>query len=326
MSIAGGIHHAFERGRQAGCRTLQIFLKSSNQWKAKPLSDEDQRLYAEAQQKSGIAPVLAHSSYLINLATPDSALHLKSLASFIQELERANFLGVPALILHPGAHRGAGETAGINAVATAINHALNCVPPPVSILVENTAGQGSSLGHSFPQLAAILDRIRDAGRVGFCIDTCHLFAAGYDIRTEPGYRKTLREFDRLIGIGKIRAFHLNDCLKPLGSHVDRHTHIGQGHIGLESFRCLVNDRRFAAVPKILETPKGEDMKEDLMNLGTLRSLLRKQENPGRKQAPLAGRGLQDRCSPGAVWQTTPTWRAEARRHWVTEDGLRETAA
>jgi deoxyribonuclease-4 len=152
--------------------------------------------------------------------------------------------------------------------------------------LENTAGQGSSLGHSFQQLAAILDGIREAGRVGFCIDTCHLFSAGYDIRTKPGYRGTLREFDRLIGIGKICAFHLNDCLKPLGSHVDRHTHIGQGHIGLESFQCLVNDRRFAAVPKILETPKGEDMTEDLMNLATLRGLLLprklKPAGPGRR--------------------------------------------
>jgi deoxyribonuclease IV len=275
MSIAGGIHHAFERGRQAGCRTLQIFLKSSNQWKAKPLSDEDQKLYAQAQHRSGIAPVLAHSSYLINLATPDADLGRQSLAAFVLELERANFLGIPVLILHPGAHRGAGETAGISAVAAAINHALNCVPPPVSVLLENTAGQGSSLGHNFQQLAGILDKIRDAERVGCCIDTCHLFAAGYDIRTEPGYRKTLKEFDRLIGVGKICAFHVNDCLKPLGSRVDRHTHIGQGHLGLEPFRCLVNDSRFAAVPKILETPKGEDMKEDLMNLATLHSLLRK---------------------------------------------------
>jgi len=272
MSIAGGIHHAFERGRQAGCRALQVFLKNSNQWRGKALTNEDRRLYAAAQEESGIAPVLAHCSYLINLASPDSALRRKSLAAFAEELARARFLGIPALVLHPGAHRGAGEHAGIAAVASALNQALDRVPPPVSVLIENTAGQGSSLGHSFEQLAAILAGVRDDGRIGFCLDTCHLYAAGYDISTERGYRNVLREFDHLIGIERIRAFHVNDCRKPLGSRVDRHTHIGQGSIGLEAFRCLVNDRRFAAVPKILETPKGTDVQYDLMNLRTLRSL------------------------------------------------------
>jgi deoxyribonuclease IV len=273
MSIAGGIHLAFDRAQQAGCRTLQIFLKNSNQWQAKALTGADQRLYAEAQQKSGITPVLAHCSYLINLASPDKALRRKSLAAFVAELERAGFLGVPAVILHPGAHRGAGEAAGIAAVAAGLNQALDQVPPPVSILLENTAGQGSSLGHTFEQLAAILGSVRDGERIGFCLDTCHLFAAGYNIGTAQGYRAVLRDFDRRIGIKRIRAFHVNDCRKPLGSRVDRHTHIGQGCIGLEAFRCLVNDRRFAAVPKILETPKGDDVKFDVMNLRTLRSLV-----------------------------------------------------
>jgi deoxyribonuclease-4 len=273
MSIAGGIHCAFERGLQAGCRTLQVFLKNSNQWEARALTDEDRRLYREAQRRSGIEPVLAHTSYLINLASPDGALYRKSLAAFIEELERASFLGIPAVVLHPGAHRGAGEAAGIAAVSAALDHALNRVPPPVSILLENTAGQGSSIGRSIEQLAAILGGVTRPERIGFCLDTCHLFAAGYDITTAAGYRKTLRAFDRLIGAETIRAFHLNDCRKPLGSRVDRHTHIGQGFIGLEVFRCLVNDRRFAAVPKIIETPKGKDLKNDLMNLSTLRSLM-----------------------------------------------------
>jgi deoxyribonuclease-4 len=273
MSVAGGIHCAFERGVQAGCRTLQVFLKNNNQWKAKPLTEEDRRLYAEAQRRSGIEPVLAHAGYLINLASPDDVLHRKSLAAFVEELERANFLGIPAVILHPGAHRGAGEAAGIAAVSAALNLALDRVPPPVSILLENTAGQGSSIGHSFEQLAAILDGVTHSERIGFCLDTCHLFAAGCNISAEAGYRKTLRRFDRLIGAERIRAFHLNDCRKRLGSRVDRHTHIGQGFIGLEAFRCLVNDHRFAAVPKIIETPKGKDLKNDLMNLRTLRSLV-----------------------------------------------------
>jgi deoxyribonuclease-4 len=181
MSIAGGIHRAFERGRQAGCRALQIFLKNSNQWQGKALTHEDRRLYAAGQKESGIAPVLAHCSYLINLASPDKALRRKSLAAFV-------------------AHRGAGEAAGIATVASGLNQALDQIPPPVSILLENTAGQGSSIGHSFEQLAAILAGVRDEKRIGFCLDTCHLYAAGYDISTGRGYRKVLREFDRLIGI------------------------------------------------------------------------------------------------------------------------------
>jgi len=272
MSIAGGIHRAFERGLETGCRTMQIFLKNSNQWRGKALTDEERLKYALAKQESGIEPVLAHSSYLINLASPEPALFRRSLEAFVDELARANNLGVPALILHPGAHRGAGEAAGIAAVAAALDEALDRVPPPVCVLLENTAGQGSCLGHRFEQLAAILDLVRAGDRVGFCLDTCHAFAAGYDLRTAAGYRRMLREFDGRIGIDRIRAFHVNDCRKPLGSRVDRHTHIGRGEIGLEAFRCLINDRRFARVPKILETPKGDDAALDLMNLATLRGL------------------------------------------------------
>lgn len=273
MSIAGGIHHALERGLQAGCHTIQVFLKNSSQWHAKALTAADKEMFEAAVRRTGIAPVLAHSSYLINLATPDPALYRKSLAAFVQELERARFLGIPALILHPGAHRGAGEAAGIASVAAALDQALDRVPPPVSILLETTAGQGTSIGHRFEQLARVLDSVGNPERIGFCLDTCHIFASGYDIRTKAGYQKTIREFDRLIGVNRIRAFHVNDCLRPLGSRIDRHAHIGQGQIGLEAFRCLVNDRRFASAPKILETPKGEDMHEDLMNLETLRRLL-----------------------------------------------------
>ncbi len=274
MSIAGGIHNAFAHGERAGCRTLQVFLKNSNQWKGKALTEEDRRLYLQAGIRSGIGPVVAHCSYLINLASPDPDLNRKSLEALIEEMERANFLGIPCVILHPGAHMGAGEMKGIERVVRALNRALNRVAPPVRILLENTAGQGSSLGHRFEQLASMLDRLRGAERVGICLDTCHTFAAGYDIRTEDGYRKTMNEFDRLIGVGRISVFHVNDCRKELGSRVDRHTHIGKGHIGLEAFRCLVNERRFSRVPKILETPKGEDLKEDKMNLATLRSLVR----------------------------------------------------
>jgi len=272
MSIAGGIHNAFSHGERAGCRTLQIFLKNANQWKGRGLTEEDRSLYIEAQKRSSIGPVMAHNSYLINLASPDPFLYERSLEAFMEEMGRANFLGVPHVVLHPGAHMGAGENQGIARVAAAINRALTQVPLPVGILLENTAGQGSCLGHRFEHLAAILDRVRHPERIGVCLDTCHLFAAGYDIRSEAGYRKTILEFDRLLGVDRIRAFHVNDCKRELGARVDRHAHIGKGFIGLDAFRCLVNDRRFARVPKILETPKGKDLREDLINLAVLRSL------------------------------------------------------
>jgi deoxyribonuclease IV len=272
MSIAGGIHRAFEHGTRAGCRTLQVFLKNNSQWRGRILSDEDRELFAAAREASGIGPVVAHNSYLINPASPDPDLYRKSIEALADEMCRANFLGIGAVVLHPGAHMGAGETRGVRRVAGALNRALAMVPPPVRLLLENTAGQGSCLGHRFEHLAAILDGVRQTERVGVCLDTCHLFAAGYDIRTAEGYRRTLRSFHRLIGTERIHAFHVNDCKKELGSRVDRHAHIGHGFIGLEAFRCLVNDRRFSRVPKILETPKGKDLKEDLMNLATLRGL------------------------------------------------------
>jgi deoxyribonuclease-4 len=273
MSIAGGVHNAFAHGERAGCRTLQIFLKNNTQWRGKLLDEEDRALYLEAQARSGIGPVIAHSSYLINLASPGAALRAQSLAALVEELGRARFLGVPWLVLHPGAHMGEGSSAGVARVAAGLDRALEAVPD-AGILLENTAGQGSALGHRFEELAAIFERVRYPERLGVCFDTCHAFAAGYDISSPAGYRATLREFDRLVGTGRIRAFHVNDSKRELGCRVDRHAHIGQGRIGLEAFRCLVNDRRFAGVPKILETPKGKDLREDRMNLATLRRLVR----------------------------------------------------
>jgi deoxyribonuclease IV len=273
MSIAGGMHKAFERGKHVRCATIQIFLKNSNQWDAKPLTEQDRFLFKEAQKRSGIEPVLAHDSYLINLASPDAALYQKSLTAFVEEMKRANFLGVPCLVLHPGAHVGSGLESGIARVAKALKQALVLVEPPVSILLENIAGQGTGIGYRFEQLAAILERIRNTDRVGICLDTCHAFAAGYDIRTEEGYEATIREFDRLIGIEKILAFHVNDSKKDLGSRVDRHFHIGKGSIGLDGFRFLVNDKRFIRIPKILETPKDSGFRMDMRNLATLRSLM-----------------------------------------------------
>ena len=274
MYIAGGIHNAFAHGERAGCRTLQIFLKNSSQWRGKALTEEDRALYREAELRSGIAPVVAHSSYLINLASPVEELRARSLAALVEELERARFLGVPWLILHPGAHMGAGCEEGVARIACCLERALGSVEGPTGILLENTAGQGSCLGHRFEDLAAILDRVRDERRIGVCFDTCHAYAAGYDLRSPEGYRRTMRELERLIGTERIRAFHVNDCKRELGCRVDRHAHIGKGTMGLEGFRALVNDRRFARVPKILETPKGKELREDRMNLATLRRLVR----------------------------------------------------
>jgi deoxyribonuclease-4 len=271
VSIAGGLHKAFERGAVLQCRAIQIFLKNSNQWKSRTLTEQDQILFREARQNTVIKTVLAHDSYLINLASPDPELYRKSLDAFIEEMKRANFLGVPYLVLHPGAHVGAGISAGLSRVARALRRALDTVEPPVQILIENTAGQGSCLGHRFEHLSDLLERIH-SDRAGVCLDTCHLFAAGYDIRTGESYENTMREFDRLIGLRRIVAFHVNDSKRELGSRVDRHTHLGQGCIGLDAFRCLINDKRFASIPKILETPKGPGNDEDLMNLATLRSL------------------------------------------------------
>jgi deoxyribonuclease-4 len=273
MSIAGGVHLAFERGLRAGCLTLQLFLKNSTQWKGKALAEPERLLFKEAESRSGIRPVLAHSSYLINLASPDPVLRRKSLDAFQDEMERARLLGVPFVVLHPGSHMGAGVEQGIVRIADGLDQVLDRVGPPVMVLLENTAGQGNSIGHRFEHLAAILKSVRHTARLGVCIDTCHTFAAGYDIRTRKGYMRAVDEIDRLIGLQRVHAIHVNDCKRELGSHVDRHTHIGQGLLGLEAFRLLVNDERFAGTPKILETPKGEDLKEDMVNLATLRSLV-----------------------------------------------------
>jgi deoxyribonuclease IV len=273
MSIAGGLHKALERGRQVDCRTVQLFLKNSNQWKARLLTEEDRMLFQKAREITGIDPVVAHGSYLINLASPDSGLYEKSLEAFIEEMKRANFIGIPFLVIHPGSHTGTGTEPGIARIARALDQALGRVEPPVSILLENTAGQGSSIGSRFEELAAILEQAGNGDRIGVCFDTSHAFAAGYDLRTKPHYENTIGEFDRIIGLEKIRVFHVNDSKKELGSRVDRHFHIGKGFIGPDAFRYLVNDRRFVDIPKILETPKGPGLEEDRINLSTLHSLL-----------------------------------------------------
>ena len=272
MSIEGGLDLAAERASRAGCDVLQIFTKSSNQWKARDLGEAEVGRFRECVEREGISTVAAHDSYLINLASPEEILFRRSLDAFIIEIQRCLRLGIPYLIAHPGAHVGSGTAAGIRRIASALDEAHAAVPgKECRVLLEITAGQGSVIGSRFEEIAEILSAVRSPERLGVCFDTCHAFAAGYDIRAQAGYEATFREFDRVIGLGRLLAFHLNDSRKDLGLRVDRHEHIGRGWLGPEAFRLLVNDPRFASVPMFLETPKGPDLREDIENLAALRS-------------------------------------------------------
>lgn len=278
MSIAGGYYHAIEAAQKYRCEALQLFTKNSNQWKAKPLTDEEVAIFREKYGKSGLRLAMAHDSYLINLASPVESLFRKSIEAFVAEYERSERLGLRYLVTHPGSHIDSGEDAGLKRVAKALDEVhRRCPDFRVQVLLENTAGQGSNLGHRFEHLAKILELVADPDRIGVCLDTCHTFAAGYPLAPEREYRATIREFDRIVGLKRLQAFHLNDSLKPLGSRVDRHAHIGRGCMVLEPFRLLVNDRRFRNHPMVLETPKeeagGRDM--DAINLRVLRGLVRK---------------------------------------------------
>ena len=273
MSIAGGLHLALVRGKELGCRTIQIFTKNANQWKARELTPEEVAEFNRQKKEIQIWPVVAHDSYLINLGAPDEGRLQKSRESFLMEMQRTEVLGLPYLITHPGAHLDAGEKEGLKRIAESINWLHKRTEGfKMRILLETTAGQGTNLGYRFEHFSAIIDMIEDARRLGFCFDTCHTFAAGYDLRTRDAYDKTMEEFDRVLGLERLQVFHLNDSKKDLGSRIDRHEHIGKGTIGLDAFRFLLNDPRFTQLPKILETPKGKDMTEDRMNLAVLESL------------------------------------------------------
>jgi deoxyribonuclease-4 len=275
MSIAGSVGEALLRGRQVGCECIQIFTKSSRQWASKPYTEEEIAAFKRNQKETGISTVIAHDSYLLNLGAPDEKLRKRSVAGFIDELERCEALGVPFLVAHPGSHVGSGEDAGIRTIAKSIDEAhAACRGFKVRVALEITAGQGSNLGYSFRQMARIFDAVAENERLRLCFDTEHAFAAGYDLRDDQGYAQTMGELDECIGINRVVAFHLNDSLKPFHSRVDRHEHIGKGHLGLDAFRRVLNDPRFAGIPMCLETPKGPDLKEDLENLATLRSLFK----------------------------------------------------
>jgi deoxyribonuclease-4 len=271
MSIAGGLHLAIARGVETGCVAIQVFTKNASQWRGKTISPAEAGAFRQAWQESSIGPVIAHDSYLINLAAPDEAMWRKSIAAFVDEMERCAALGIPELVMHPGAHLGAGEEAGLLRLASAFREIFAAAPAGVTVLLENTAGQGTCLGYRFEHLAAIIEQVPE-GRFGVCLDTCHAYAAGYDLATAAGYAAVFAEFDRVIGLERLRAFHVNDCKKGLGCRVDRHEHIGQGSIGEAGFAALMQDPRFAGIPKILETPKGDDGELDRMNLALLRRL------------------------------------------------------
>ena len=274
QSIAGGVENALARGQEAGCDTIQIFVKSPNRWASKPLEQKNIAAFREAVDETGIWPVFAHSQYLINLATSDEALWNKSLDALTDDLERCEPLGLPGLVLHPGSHRGAGEEVGIARIAAALNEVHSRLPGhSAQVWLETTAGQGDHLGYTFGQLQAIVEAVREPDRLGICFDTAHAFASGYELRTREGYEATWTEFDTVLGLERLKAIHLNDSKKGLGSRVDRHEHIGQGLLGLEPFRFLLNDARFRGIPMTLETDKGPDLAEDKENLAVLRSLI-----------------------------------------------------
>ena len=275
MSIAGGVGNALLDGKKVDCEAIQIFTKSSRQWAAKPYTQEEIEQYRVNQKETGIATVIAHDSYLLNLGSPDAALRKRSIAAFIDELERCETLGVTNLVAHPGAHVGAGEAAGIKLIAQSLDDVHKACPGYTArVTLEITAGQGSNLGYRFEQIGDMIDATKESDRIRVCFDTEHAFAAGYDIRTKEGYERTFTEFDDAIGIDRLAAFHLNDSKKEFHSRVDRHEHIGKGFIGVEAFRLLMNDQRFWGLPMCLETPKGPDLKEDRENLTLLRSLIR----------------------------------------------------
>ncbi|HUT13895.1 MAG TPA: deoxyribonuclease IV [Thermoguttaceae bacterium] len=276
MSIVGGHHMAVERAHLCGCDCVQLFTKNNTQWRAKDLTAAEGRLFRDALARWGISHPIAHDSYLINLASPDRNLWRKSIDAFVEELRRAETLGIPYVVTHPGAYTTSSEARGLRRISRALDEVHEQTRgSKARCLLETTAGQGTSIGWRFEHLAAILDGVKDPDRLDVCFDTCHVFAAGYAMGTLDAYRATMRAFGATVGVKRIKAFHLNDSRRELGSRVDRHAHIGRGRMGLEPFRHLLCDRRFRKVPMYLETPKGEEhgVDWDAINLATLRGLI-----------------------------------------------------
>ena len=282
MSVAGGLPRAVERAAVHRCQALQIFAKNASRWRGRELPAAEIREFRAKLQAAGIGPVVSHGSYLINLASTNVALRRQSLAAMGDEIDRAEALGLLGVVLHPGAYTIGNEADGLALIAGALLQLLRARRRgKTMVLLENTAGQGTTLGATFEQLASIIAKTNDHRRIGVCLDTCHLIASGYDLCSPDGYASTFKQFGRIVGFERLKAFHMNDSKKPLGSRVDRHEHIGQGHLGLEPFRHIVNDRRFCDLPMLLETPKAEGKATgpiaidplDEHNLNTLRGLI-----------------------------------------------------
>ncbi len=272
VSISGGVYNAIANGEKIGAAAIQIFSKNQTRWVAKPLSDEDAEKFKTAWQNSTIKEVVIHDSYLINLGSPKEETLQKSRVTFLDEIARAEKLGIGYLVFHPGSHLNSGEETGLQKIAESLNLIINQTPDyKVRLLLEVTAGQGTNLGYRFEQLSSIIEQVENKKRMGICLDTAHIFAAGYDIRTTETYQNTMAQFDSVLGLDNLFCIHLNDSKKELGSRVDRHNNIGGGFIGIEPFRMIVNDPRLVKVPKILETPGGEE--EFMKNLALLKSFL-----------------------------------------------------
>jgi len=272
MSIAGGVFNAIAHGVEMKCSTIQIFTKSNNQWKAKQLTDDEIEKYFEDRKKAGIDPVVGHTSYLINIASPKEDIYKKSVASLIRELERCHTLAIDDLVLHPGSYLDTTEEIGIKKIIDTLNSIFDKTANiKTRIALETTAGQGTNLGYKFEQLAEMIDGIENKDRISVCMDTCHIFAAGYDIREKSGYEETIRKFDEIIGLDYLKAMHLNDSKMEFGKKRDRHEHIGRGFIGMDAFKFIMKDKRLAKIPKLLETHKEENgVKMDKVNLDLLR--------------------------------------------------------
>lgn len=276
MSIAGGYYKAVEAAARLSMSTCQIFTKNNNQWRAKDIAPDEVAAFKDALARLGITHPISHDSYLINLAAPDDELWQKSIAAFVVELQRAEQLGIPYVVTHPGSFTSASEAVGLKRIVAALDEVhKQTAGVQAQCLLENTAGQGTNLGNRFEHLAAIIAGVKHPERLGVCIDTCHTYAAGYPLAERQEYDDTFGELDRIVGLDRVRAFHLNDSKKELGSRVDRHEHIGEGHVGIDAFRHLMNDPRFRHIPMYLETPKGERDGEDLdtINLRTLREMV-----------------------------------------------------
>jgi deoxyribonuclease IV len=283
MSVAGGLPRAVERGIVHGCDAMQIFAKNASQWRGRPLPPEEIRAFRRMVRESGITPVVSHASYLINLASANRGLRAQSLEAMADELDRAESLGLLGVVLHPGCYTDGSEAHGLALIAEGLDLLLReRRRGRTLVILEHTAGQGTSLGSTFEQLATIVGLMKTERRIGVCLDTCHLLASGYDIASPEGYARTFKAFGRIVGFDRLKVFHMNDSKRPLGSHVDRHAHIGEGFVGPAAFGRIVNDRRFQGLPMLLETPKSEGKATgpivadplDVKNLNALRGLVK----------------------------------------------------